>query len=370
MYYLTFSIFAFCSYLNVRNRWNNRSVALLLLIFCLWMIFHDGLRWGIATDWKVYLDYFNNCLWGDSEFEWGYTALNKVIRGFTESYSVFLVVHAILVYGCFYKLIKRYSPFPLMSFLVLYFSMLSYLGMNRQYLSLIVCLFSVPFILKGENIKVLCFIAFGILFHSTAIMFVSALFLNHRFASKWLYIIFFGSVLIALSGVVNVFPWEAFVAMSEQSSDKLDFYMDNNDDTISSFSATLMGIARRSLIVISLFLIRDKVGNKYPYFHFMFNMAFVGMIFYILFSGTILQVIVARGLIYFNIFEIFLFPFLFVCLRRRIYVNVVFIILLFWGVYNMERAMDTYVDERTGADIYRPYNAVYMNPTYDATRGY
>lgn len=359
-------MFAIGAYLNVTRRWNQRSVSILLAIFACWMVFHDGLRWGIATDWKVYLEYFNNCLWKEEEFEWGYVAMSKFIRSFTESYSIFLVVHACVVYTCFYKLVKRYSPFPLLSFVVLYYSMLSYLGMNRQYLSLAACLFAVPYIFQKKYFKVLCLIAIGQLFHSTAIMFVIALFLNRRVGSKWLWGIFFITVLIALSGLVNSFPWEAVVVMNESSEEKLDFYINNNDHVVNSFIGTLMGIARRSLIVVALLLIRNKVSNKYPYFHFMLNMAFVGLIFYILFSGTILQVIVARGLIYFNIFEVFLFPFLFVPLNRKIYVQTVYAILLLWGVYNMERGMNVYVNPETGMDIYRPYNAIYIDPTYDA----
>lgn len=367
MYYFTFSMFAIGAYLNITRKWNQRSLSILLTFFACWMVFHDGLRWGIATDWKAYLEYFNNCLWkDDDEFEWGYIAMNKLIRSFTESYSIFLVIHACIVYACFYKLIKRYSPFPLLSFVVLYYSMLSYLGMNRQYLSLVVCLFTVPYLLQGKNIKVLCFIAVGILFHSTAIMFVIALFLNRRIDSRWLWGIFFIAVMIALSGLVNKFPWEAVVVMSESSEDKLDFYINHNDNMVNTFLGTLMGITRRSIIVVALLLVRNKVSDKYPYFHFMFNMAFVGLILYILFSGTVMQVIVARGLIYFNIFEIFLFPFLFLPLNSKIYIQMAYALLLLWGIYNMERGMNVYVRPETGMDIYRPYNAIYMDPTYDA----
>lgn len=332
------------------------------------MVFHDGLRWGIGTDWRPYLQFFENCLWAENEeFELGYKAVNVWVRSVTDKYSVFLILHAAFIYTVFYKFIKRYSPFPLMSFLILYYSMLSYLGMNRQYIAVGFCFLAVPFILKREYLKSAILICAASLFHLSALMFFVTFLLNRTFKASTLWIILLSALLISISGIINKLPLELFFFLGERANDKLEIYF-TEGEAASSLFATLLGIAKRGFWLVLLLSYYSKIKTSgFSCFDFVFNVYFVALIFYILFSGTILQFIVARGLIYFNIFEIIAIPFVFVGLRKKINRQLLFILLVFLGAYTMERGMDYYKGNHVGEDIFRPYNAVYMNSDYDAT---
>ncbi|HCE47565.1 MAG TPA: EpsG family protein, partial [Prevotellaceae bacterium] len=103
-----------------------------------WLVLHDGLRWFIATDWDVYYRFFRYCLLvkGDAVyFEPGYVLLNKIVRTVTDQYTVFLLLHAVIVYSLIGSTIYKYAAYPLLSLALLYAMMLGYLGMNRQYIA-------------------------------------------------------------------------------------------------------------------------------------------------------------------------------------------------------------------------------------------
>lgn len=366
MYYFTFFLFALCAFLNISGKLDKQKVQKLLLFASIWMIVHDGLRWGIGTDWRPYLFFFNNCLWTDEEnFDWGYKIFNLLVRSFTDKYTVFLVLHAVFVYAVFYKFIKRYSPYPLLSFLVLYYSMLSYLGMNRQYIAIVLCLLSVPFILKKEYFKGGSIVVIASLFHMSALMFFVVFFLNREFKNITFLSLLVLVTVLALSRIVDKLPLDLFLFLGN-SGDKMNTYMIMGDEVASSTLTTLLGIIKRGFWFIMLLYFRKRLVKIYSCFNFVINVVFVALFFYILFSGTILQVIVGRGLIYFNIFSILSIPFIIAGMRRLLLKQFFFILVFFWGIYSFNKGMDYYKGGR-GEDIFRPYNAVYINSDYDAT---
>ena len=84
------------------------------------MVFHDGFRWETGTDWTPYLIYFRDCLsLKVNYFDIGYGILSMLIRSITNEYSIFLIIHALLIYLLFFDCFKKYSvnPFDIVNFL-------------------------------------------------------------------------------------------------------------------------------------------------------------------------------------------------------------------------------------------------------------
>lgn len=339
-----------------------------LLFFALaiaWLIFHDGFRWGIGTDWDSYHDYFVNCLDSTDEgFELGYTLLNKGIRLLTENYSVFLVLHALIVYLLISRSVFKYGVNPLLSIFYFYCIMLAYLGMNRQYISFAICIFSYKYIFERRPIAFLSCVALALLFHSSSLIFVFAYFLNREFKTKFLLLIFGVVFMISILGLMNKLPLGLFFLVSESVGDKLTFYSESNAVS-NSVLFTILALLKRSIWIVIALVYKNHIKNKDQHFNFFFNLYFVGALIYILFNNTILQMVVARGILYYNVGEIFLVPYVLTVFKDDITKKLMFVALLAYAWLTIEKGLTSYQTD-LGYDIFRPYNSVLIDNKYNA----
>lgn len=103
-----------------------------------------GLRWETGTDWTAYLDLFQELELGTSllfavyHFDIGYVLINAVVRLFTDSYTVFLLINSALALALIYLFLRRCSPYPNTSLLVFYTSyfVAHYMGSNRRIIAM------------------------------------------------------------------------------------------------------------------------------------------------------------------------------------------------------------------------------------------
>ena len=365
MYIFTFSILFFSAFVDVFLKKGKYYLLVCVAILC-WFIFHDGFRWGIATDWNSYYNFFTNCLIIDnSGMEVGYVLLNKCIRSITANYSVFLIFHAIVVYSLISKSVIKYSVGPLFSFFLFYCLMLSYLGMNRQYIAFAICIYSYRFIFERKFIAFLLCILFAFLFHKSSIMFFLAYFLNRQFSTKVILSILFFVILISLLGIMNKIPISFLYLFDESAGDKMAFYLQSDNFTNIYFS--ILSLIKRSFWVIIAIAYKKGIKNKDEYFDFFFNSYFLGVIIYILLNNTVFQVIISRGLLYYNIAEIFLIPYLLTVFKNGISKFIMFFLIVIYGYLIIEKGFNFY-KENLGIDIFRPYNSVLINDTYDAMK--
>lgn len=361
--FILLSFFAFGDIFLKRKKYHSGFI----IIIILWLIFHDGFRWGIGTDWSNYFTYFSNCLEVSADdFEVGYKLLNRTIRKITENYTVFLVAHAILVYLLISRSIVKYSVNPLFSFLFFYCIMLTYLGMNRQYLAFSICVFSYKFILERKFISFALCIVTAFFFHTSALMFVFGYFLHIKIKTRYLIIILLTVVVVSVLGLMNRLPLNLFFLLDSGIADKLTFYAESDFLTTNPIF-TILALVKRSIWIILALLFDKSIKNKNENYYFFFNLYFIGTIIYILFNNTILQIVVSRGVLYFNIAEIFLIPYILSIFKDGITKGIVFFLLLFYGLLTMQKGMNFYKDD-LGVDIYRPYNSVLIDDTYDAMK--
>jgi hypothetical protein len=364
MYIFTFSLLGLFAIDDIFLKKGKYYFAFFIFAVTL-LIFHDGLRWGIGTDWNIYREYFEDCLDNNREnFEIGYVLINQAVRVLTSNYSVFLVVHAIIVYYLISKSIYKYGVNPLFSIFFFYCIMLTYMGMNRQYISFAICIYSYQFIFDKKIFKFLACIAIAFFFHKSALFFVFAYFLNRQFKTQYLLTILILILSISLLGLMNKLPLDLFFLFSESIGDKVTFYAESNFLT-TNLLLTVLALAKRSIWIILAIRFRKKIKNMDAHFNFFFNLYFVGAIIYILFNNTILQVVVARGVLYFNIAEIFLIPYILTIFKNDFTRKLVFILVAIYGMLTIQKGMNFYKED-LGFDIYRPYNSVLWDSNYNA----
>jgi len=341
------------------------QIVIFTIVLFVFFIVHDGLRWETGTDWVNYYKYFNDCKFINSDeiyhYDIGYQYLNKYIRILSDNYTIFLLIHAIIIYSLFFNSISKYSTNKFISFFLLYSLMLPYLGMNRQYITLAISIFTLRYIVNEEYLKAFIIISIAFIFHSSIILFIPVLFLNFKISTK---IIIYGliiSILISISGLLNSIPQSLFYIFGETIKNKAINYISNPEASANvKIIFTTLGIIKRLFWLLIILKYRKILEQKTPYFNLMFNMYFIGTFFYLIFNNSIFQIIIERGLIYYNISEIFLIPLLLLLSRNTTTKIIIIMMIVFYCIITQVKGLNGY--QITGYDdIFRPYKGIFIN---------
>lgn len=324
------------------------------------LILFDGLRWESGTDWHAYYPLFLNSLSDNNDiYEIGYIYLNSIIRYLTNDYTVFLLLHACLMYGGLSSFFKRYSLKPIFSLFLFYVLFLPVQGMNRQFLAIVICLFSLKFLLNGQKKYFVLIVLFASLFHSSAPLFLFALFSTKQYRVKTYILSIVLVAFLSNLGFVEYATNKALGTLTGSAAFRLAFYS-NEENFVQEFSLTSLIVAyfRRLLWLIPFFIAITKreIDKKYLVF---FNMYFWGFLIYLLFNGSILQILVARGGIYFNIFECVIIPYILIMCRKRIPVLLCTWMVFFYGILLMNKGIHSYDED--GKNVFLPYKSLFIN---------
>ena len=128
-----------------------------LLFFSYWLlVLQVGLRWETGTDWNSYLSYFENMnSFNDVQkyfkIESGYVILNVLINFISNSYSVFLLIHAVFFHYLFINGLKKYSYYVFPALLMYYVLFIGFMGSNRQLLALAICFYGLKYVIEGKK---------------------------------------------------------------------------------------------------------------------------------------------------------------------------------------------------------------------------
>src|SRR5574344_2915739 len=108
-------------------------------------------------------------------------------------------------------------------------------------------------------------------------------------------------------------------------------------------------------------MIYEEKIKKMDNYYLLFNLYFIGVVFYILFNGTILQVIVARGLIYFNLMEIFIAPYALSLLKQNYGKLLIMFLVVAYVFVNVYKGFSGLGDD---TDYFVPYKGIFINTDY------
>ena len=349
-------LFCFAVYdVSANSIYANKIKKGLLLIGCAWLVFHDGFRWQIGSDWDKYYTFFNFCLTDNpEELEPGYVLINQFVREFTDNYSYFLVLFALIEYSSLFIFIRKFSPYKLLSLFLFYGLFFGYMGMNRQFLAVFACCLSVPFIIKKQKWPYILMMLIAFTFHKSSILFWPAYFLTYKINRKAIIALISLAIIVSTTGVINLLPEKLFYSLGgDYIGMKATAYIDGQSFFYDPMNF-LEGLLKRAFWLV-LFLYPYEKLNKLKGFTLVFNIYLVGILVYIMFNGTLFQIIIDRGLVYYNIFEILAIPYLFIVYKREKVV-----LMLITGVYTaytMYKGIQSYI-ELMGVDIFNPYKSI------------
>lgn len=189
--------------LSLNSNINRLYKKIILFLGCIEIIILMGLRHcSVGADTFAYIsalyDYseydFTTLLKMGSvfpyKFEFGYLWLTKICAFFHLDYNLFLIIIASLIYIPTYKLIYRFSPFPILS-ISIYFGLglFSYsIGIFRQFIAISIIVSGIDYIINRELAKWCFVVIFATLFHTSALICVPMYLLCGR-ESKWFLIL-------------------------------------------------------------------------------------------------------------------------------------------------------------------------------------
>lgn len=180
---------------------------------------------------------------GGVNIELGYLYFNKIIGLFTSNFTLFLWIFSFIMLYAYFKSIKKYSPYPIMSVLILL--LVPYgqsLFVIRQHMAMALAFLSIEFIIE-RKLMVFLFIMAITFFsaHHSCIVFFPLYFLYGLNGKKLL------MVMITSMGLITVF-WSVFTFISIY----LDYawYAQNSDENSTSNLSTFI----QSLLYFILYI--------------------------------------------------------------------------------------------------------------------
>ena len=195
-YFTLFIFLILLSFLSlVGNRRQKEIIgAVALISICLF----QGLRWRTGTDWIPYFDEFS---YANKEnyknFEAGYYCLNYIVRLFTNSYTVFLIVESFLIQICYLKVSKDLKIHNYSIILLYFFS--SYIFPVRFHLAGAICFCGYKYIIERRPFKMLLWFFLGSSVHVGVLMALPLyFFVNWKYSKSQLLLLYLICCVIGL----------------------------------------------------------------------------------------------------------------------------------------------------------------------------
>lgn len=356
--YLTILILLFSFGLFDVLSTNLKQKKILLFFIFLLLVFQDGLRWRTGTDWIPYLKYF----YQDPAYSWfafepGYDLLNVIVRNVFNNYTVFLLIHAVIIYTLYIKAMVKLTNLPIVALLIFYSLMIGYMGMNRQHIALAICLYSITFILTKEKYKFLIAILIATLFHFTALLFLICYPLNRKINLK----IVIGSLLASIAiGQINflviVEPILEMLQIPAFFSAKIIFYLKGTGEN--ALIWLIAGSMKRLIIFSLVYFYREKIKQFFPHIDFFLNVYLFSIVMYFCFNNSI-QVLVSRGMLYFGILpEIFLLSSLIFVFKKQSNRIILYLIVFIFALFTFTKSISVFYD------LFVPYKGIFINTEY------
>ena len=361
IYLITISIlFAFSVHELASN--NNKQKRLFLIFSYFLMVILVGLRWETGTDWEPYLAEFENSenfkeiLFNSTRMEKGYLAINSLLYSICPNYSVFLLLLSALMYFFYFKSFIKISKYPQLVNLLLFSSTLGSMGSNRQLLAGSIILYGISHLANKKKLIFLISILASFLFHTTSLTASVFYFFNRKIKSWILYVSIFIAYLIGktqLSLVIFAF----FGNINQYASEKTDAYLRGAQEELLYTDLSMAGVVKRLLFVFLFIILREKIEKKLDNYNLLLNGYIFGVIFYFLFSSSLI-VMISRGSFYFNLMEPFLLVSIIYALKRGIDKLIYLFILLALSIMLMYQSVAPY------PDLFEPYKSIFFNTDF------
>jgi hypothetical protein len=310
-----FIVFFICFLLTLFDfSTKSRNVKNLLLIgYGVLIVFFAGIRWETGTDWENYVFAFyvinNNTKLGVSGYELFYELFVFLSSTLIKKYTFILFTTASTIYLLTASSVKKYSPYPLFSFLLLLSYSINSSGFGyRQDLAIAITFFSLYYIINNKVYHFIALVIIATFFHQSAIVFLPAYWIakinwNRK---KILILFFFLTIIYFLTNSVS----DIAAIYSDTAEMKVSAYteLDEDQKTMGKGDPIILlikGLSNRLVLFIPALLLFYK-NKENVVFKGILNIFIFGISLYVIFSP--LGAVFLRFSRYFDIFHILLIP--------------------------------------------------------------
>lgn len=274
-----------------------------------------GFRWETGTDWDSYKHLFDNIelnwnvLFEIAHFDIGYVFLNVLVRFFTDSYTIFLVVDSAITFIPLGILIYKLSPCPNLAQFIFYnsFMLSQFMGSNRRMIAMVFVLWMFYFIFHNKRIAASICQFFAFLLHRSSVINVLIMKLRRKmFSIKQTIGILVVSTVVGFLAIPNMLMGMLAQFVSQfvggDLAVSLVTYSENGDEYVmNSPLQFLLAIIKRCIVLFFfIYIIRKNKVDKLT--QFLYNIYICGFAGYLAFVGSFWGIMTA----YLCIIEVFL----------------------------------------------------------------
>jgi EpsG family len=311
----------------IKGSFTQKQINILFLIFIMVFSIFAGIRYGIGTDYYIYLDIFNGIrhLSDYSYLEPGFRFIIWILKsiGFN-SYSLFFVF-ALIPLAFIFKGIRDNSKFPILSvfiFMVVFNIGYVFNGI-RQGIAMAIFVYLLKDIERRNFKKVLLFTIIGFSIHYSAILILFSYFFYQINISRKVYIRM--TVVLFILMITHTYWSNLIVIISPKFIEsKITYY-------ISTFNSgvTIVGILQRILLLLPLLWFFPSLKNSERSFEGKFKLYYLGFIFYAIFSFQ--GMLATRLNMFFRILEIIILPYFFLLDNKKYEKYIIITIIILWA---------------------------------------
>ena len=308
-------------------------------IVVLLLFFLSFLRWERGTDWDSYYNIFINegfRSW-DDHTEIGYLYLNKLVRKFTDNYTIFLFVQSFIYFTILVLFLKKINSYisyiyniksNLYSTILLYIFSTDFAGLflARSPIAYLICLYSIFDIIENRTKSFFFKILIASLIHKSSILFIFIYPLINYFKFNIRYIIILSIFIVIL------FSLSSYYSVILDKLGMIDYFDYIGNERRNSIISIIKWLLIFLLMIISLKKIKSN--------DFLFNsIVLIYPIGFILFIwsqiySTVAQRIAGLFLITTWIFIPYLFNFIYKKNILVYFLFIIFCILNLWSQLN------------------------------------
>lgn len=168
--FILYSILAVLTLISLNDRKIGRKM---LFCICLAAFVLTGIRWEYGGDWGNYTYYFQHInsskfTFDDNGFEVGWVVLSTIVKHFVNSYIAFQFVIAAIIFYCLYKCLAKLSPFPVLSYFIIFSTFLGGIGYIRTILATIIIIHSYIYVVERKLVPFILVVCCAGLIHYSA----------------------------------------------------------------------------------------------------------------------------------------------------------------------------------------------------------
>jgi len=290
---LMLSSLAYVELVNMSRRYSVISLFFALIIFVL----IAGLRNNVGADWVSYLNFYQD-LEEAARLEVGYELINNFFSNLSAPYTIFLLFANFMALSFMFYFIKNNTKLMLLAALLLFCDLYLYYNLSgiRQAIAISITCYSITYVISRQFYKFILAVLLASSFHASALVFILVYYLPARLPS-FKYISGVGILFF----VAFIFRESIAEFITLYNLKDATYYVKNQQSIISA-NSYIVGILKRSILVVALALYGRRYlidGNNYLFV----NVYLLGLLIYIS-TYNISPDIGVRLSSYFTIFEI------------------------------------------------------------------